>query len=234
MQAANQANVRVISPSARRVVAHPFKVVAVFLLVAVASGILIPDEIGWLELLRTFAIVGGIAVVATTAGIVAIRHRPPRKPRRPRRKVARLARVGGEPSATIPLRVESCTICGRRLTNLQSQLAGVGPDCGQRYGLRPQFQVNPAFTAWQYHRQRVLEEQSRTQVDYDTAHAHAMVNYEKELHLREMQLATPLAQARSRTYQVSRRTVVIDMGIAVSFLLSELITRIVNDAGLTI
>lgn len=135
-------------------------------------------------------LVGFIALVmATTRAVVQyVRHRDSARPRSPRLRRARRRRRPPEPPSRIPEIAYSCVICGRPLTNHQSQLARVGSTCIRTYGPRPRMIANPEHERWRS-RVAALEaeraaEQARLNVEHERAleaHAHDMDQWGAEL-----------------------------------------------------
>lgn len=225
---------RTVLPGLSAIAAHPVKVIGTFFVLAIASAIVIPDELGWLSLTRMVTVVAGVTVIGVTAGAAGLRNRLPRRPKVPKRRIAKLERIGSQPPAQLHVPQSRCQICRRPLTNPRSQMDGVGPDCRGKYGTRPQFIPNPARAEWERRRFQALARQEREQALHDQQHHVALIEHDRLVRHWEVDCQTPANQARAGVVRVSTKTLIIDLGLVVSYVLSELVALGVNAAGLSL
>lgn len=113
--------------------------------VGLTLGLLAPNLGSALPLLAGV----GLAFPHGMKGLSRILANPVRRrPRKPIEMTPRRPYVGREPKTTILEPSDRCTICGRPLTNPQSQLARVGMECIKKHGPRYLSVPNPAHHAW--------------------------------------------------------------------------------------
>ncbi|MFS0699751.1 DUF6011 domain-containing protein [Cellulomonas sp. 179-A 4D5 NHS] len=218
-----------VLPSLRAISAHPVRVVGTFLVLSLLTAALVPDAWQLVEWLRAFTVVG-TSTVLVSAGAVRAANRLPRRPPAPRRRTARLRSPGRRPPTHLPLLVNRCVVCGRRLTDYTSQRTGVGPDCRARYGPQPQFRPNPAFREWERRRAALQREQEAEQREHDMAYSRAQAEHEIRVRAWEAEMATPRNQARAEVRTVARRTIGVDLGVVLSAVLSELVVAAVTQS----
>ena len=230
MAISGEVRLRVLVPPLRTIARHPVRVVGTFVVVTLVTAAVLPDFWDYVELFRVVAVVS-TSTVLVSAGAVRVSNRMPPKPKEPRRKTAKLRSPGKQPPQRIPLPVGRCVMCGRKLTNYSSQLAGVGPDCQARYGSRPQYQDNPAYFEWQRRMDVARREQQAAQREHDRAYAAARAAHVEQVRAWRAALATPRNVIRRRAQAVANRTIVVDAGVMLSYVLSELLIRLATLLG---
>ncbi|WP_183093201.1 hypothetical protein [Nocardioides stalactiti] len=109
------------------------------------------------------------------------RRRAGKKPRRPRLQKAWGAWVGFAPPSTIWDISYNCVMCGRALSNPNSQRHRVGTDCIKRWGSQARKIRNPALTAWEDRKARAGIERIGRQVEFDAAYARQRAEHEAAL-----------------------------------------------------
>ncbi|MEW1959566.1 DUF6011 domain-containing protein [Kineococcus sp. NPDC059986] len=225
MPISSEVSLRVLLPPLQAISRHPVRVIGTFVTVTLVTAAVLPDFWDYIELFRVVA-VASTSTVLVSAGAVRVTNRMPPKPKEPRRKTAKLRSPGKQPPQRIPLPVGRCVMCGRKLTNYSSQLAGVGPDCQARYGSRPQYQDNPAYFEWQRRMHTALQEQQAAQREHDRVYAAARATHAEQVRVWHRQLATPRNVVRRRARSVANRTIVVDVGVLLSYVFSELVVRL--------
>lgn len=109
------------------------------------------------------------------------RRRAGRKPRPPRRQRARSAWVGFPPSSTMWDISSRCVMCGRPLTNPNSQRHRVGTDCIKRYGSQARKVPNPAYAEWCGRKARADADRIERQVTLDAEFARKSAEFQQAI-----------------------------------------------------
>ncbi|MCL1870572.1 MAG: DUF6011 domain-containing protein [Promicromonosporaceae bacterium] len=139
-----------------------------------------------------------LAITWLSLRSLVTKHADPNAPLAPVRQVAELPSVRPEPARRIHVLGYTCEICGRSLTNAESQRARVGSECIKSHGPRYRFTANPDHDRWAEEDARARVYQVVKQAELNQLHERAMDAHALEVENWAAELTSPEAAERAR------------------------------------
>lgn len=154
--------------------------------------------------------VAGVSLWFLTVGLKTwLDNRDPHRPVEPRPLTASRRSLPPEPRGRIHELADYCVICGRPLTNLQSQIARVGTTCIKRYGPRFKMVPNPEHEKWRDAFAAAEAERATEQLELDAGHRDAMRHFADLVREWEDERKSPPAQTRRQLRKVARTQILL-------------------------